>query len=93
MCLCVEIDHSAYHELKSFLEESSIMCTFSHPNILGMVGICLDEESQSPFLILPFMKNGDLKTHLRKKRSINNLVDMTYPEVSLVAYLQMVNNF
>ena len=62
------------------------MCSFSHPNVLGMEGICLDEESQSPYLILPFMKNGDLKTYLKKKRSISNLVDMSYPDVSNVEY-------
>ncbi|CAI8014186.1 Tyrosine-protein kinase Mer, partial [Geodia barretti] len=56
------------------------MCTFSHPNVLGMEGICLDEESQSPYLILPFMSNGDLKTFLRKKRGVNNMVDLTYPD-------------
>ena len=60
------------------------MCSFSHPNVLGMEGICLDPESQSPYLILPFMKNGDLKSYLRKKRSICNLVDVSYPEVSSV---------
>ena len=76
-----DVDHSAYHELKNFLEESSIMCSFSHPNVLGMEGVCLDKESQSPYLILPFMKNGDLKTYLRKKRSIS-MVDLDYPDVS-----------
>ena len=59
------------------------MCSFSHPNVLGMEGICLDEESQSPYLILPFMKNGDLKTYLRKKRGISHLVDVNYPDVSV----------
>ena len=64
------------------------MCTFSHPNVLGMEGICLDEESQSPYLILPFMSNGDLKTYLRKKRGVNNMVDVSYPDVRrLTSYL------
>ena len=59
------------------------MCSFSHPNVLGMEGIAVDPESQCPYLVLPFMKNGDLKSYLRKKRSINHLVDVSYPEVSL----------
>ena len=59
------------------------MCSFSHPNVLGVEGICLDPESQTPYLILPFMKNGDLKTYLKNKWNISHLVDVSYPEVGV----------
>ena len=58
------------------------MCSFSHPNVLGMEGICFDPNTQSPYLILPFMRNGDLKSYLKKKRSITQHVDVSYPKVS-----------
>ena len=69
-----------YKELKSFVEESALMCSFNHPHVLGMVGICLDTV-QSPYLLLPYMANGDLKTFLKNKRDTSKLSDMGYPEV------------
>ena len=57
----------SYTELKGFLEESTLMYRFDHPNVLGLVGICFDD-SNSPYLILPFMDNGDLKGFLKMKR-------------------------
>ena len=57
------------------------MCSFNHPHVLGMVGICLDS-SQSPHLILPFMEHGDLRTFLRNKREMaTKSTDTGYPEV------------
>ena len=58
------------------------MCGFDHPNVLGLVGICLDS-SNSPYLLLPFMENGDLKYFLKKKREQINSPDMNFPEVSI----------
>ena len=70
-----------YRELKAFIEESALMCTFHHPHVMGTVGICLDT-FQSPYLLLPYMANGDLRTFLRNKRDTANSSNTTYPEVS-----------
>jgi serine/threonine protein kinase len=69
-----------YTELKAFIEESALMCSFNHPHVLGMVGICLDTV-QSPYLLLPYMANGDLRTFLRNKRDKAKSSDTGYPEV------------
>ena len=69
-----------YRELKAFIEESALMCSFDHPHVLGMVGICLDT-AQSPYLLLPYMANGDLRTFLRNKRDTAKSSDTGYPEV------------
>ena len=69
-----------YRELKAFIEESVLMCSFNHPHVLGMVGICLDTV-QSPYLLLPYMANGDLRTFLRNKRDTDKSSDIGYPEV------------
>ena len=45
----------------SFLEEASIMSTFEHPNVLSLIGVALDHQ-EKPYVVLPFMENGDLKT-------------------------------
>ena len=46
------------------------MKKFNHPNVLPLLGVCIDGnyESGSPFMILPFMSNGDLKSYLKSKR-------------------------
>ena len=75
-----------YRELKAFIEESALMCSFHHPHVMGTVGICLDT-LQSPYLLLPYMANGDLRTFLRNKRDTTNSSSTTYPEVSMTLSL------
>ena len=58
------------------------MKKFNHPNILPIIGLCLEcnHKSQLPFMLLPFMVNGDLKSYLKKKRRDAANVDQ-FPEV------------
>ena len=42
------------------------MCHLDHPNVLCLVGICLDAEV--PYLIMPLMERGSLLMYLRKER-------------------------
>ena len=59
------------------------MCTFDHPHVLGLVGVCLDHSSKSPYLVLPFMENGDLRSFLKAKRQVaTKSTDSGYPEVT-----------
>ena len=44
------------------------MKDLNHPNILRLLGICLDG-GPVPFIITPFMENGSLLLYLRKKRN------------------------
>ena len=57
--------------MKNLLQECDKMSTFDHPNVLTLVGVCLDG-GPAPFLIMPFMFNGSLLSYLKKKR--NDLV-------------------
>ena len=59
---------SSEEQLRSFLAESLIMKDFKHPNILGLLGVCFNTPDQSPYIILPLMVNGSVKTYLRAKR-------------------------
>ena len=43
------------------------MTQFNHPNILNMVGVCLDG-GPAPFIIMPFMANGSLLAYLKRNR-------------------------
>ena len=59
------------------------MKDFDHPNILGLLGVCLDAPDGYPYIILPFMVNGNLKDYLKSKRVHITDVD-TYPKVYCV---------
>ena len=69
------------------------MLDFDHPNILPLVGVCLDSDDGHPLIVLPLMANGDLKSFLFSKRMAvdpemseddNNL--MSFPEVYLKVF-------
>ena len=47
------------------------MQQFDHPNVLQLVGVCLDG-GPAPYIIMPFMANGSLLSHLKEERE--NLV-------------------
>ena len=56
------------------------MKDFSHTHILGLLGVCFDSPDLSPYIVLPFMANGNMKDYLKSKRVHIMDVD-TYPEV------------
>lgn len=47
-------------------EEAEIAASLEHPNVLQIIGICFDPNSQTLKLVLPFMENGDLASYLEK---------------------------
>ena len=48
----------------TFLQETEIMKKLNHPNLVKMIGICVEK---SPFyLIQELCQNGDLKNYLKK---------------------------
>ena len=61
-------DLSSKQELRSLLNESLLMKRFDHPNIVGLLGVCFDTPDGYPYLILPFMANGNIRDYLKDKR-------------------------
>ena len=61
------------------------MHSFSHPHILSLRGLCLNPKSGAPYLVMPFMENGDLRKFLRKKADLTDggTSVPTYPHVCL----------
>ena len=51
----------------SLLEECAKMAEFDHPNVLNLIGVCLDG-GPAPFIVMPFMHNRSLIYHLKKER-------------------------
>ncbi|XP_072018454.1 proto-oncogene tyrosine-protein kinase ROS-like [Amphiura filiformis] len=54
-------------EKDEFLKEAALMGNFQNENILGLLGVCLDNDPQ--FIILELMEGGDLLTYLRGARA------------------------
>ena len=57
------------------------MKSFKHPNVLGLVGMCLNSPNGVPLMVLPFMANGNLKKYLQQARRYEKIDQ--YPEASL----------
>ena len=55
-------------ELNSTIEESLKMSKFNHPNVMRLVGVCIDA-GESPYIVMPFMTHGSLLSYLRKHRA------------------------
>ena len=50
------------------LRECTKMQGFDHRNVLTVLGVCLDG-GPAPYIVMPFMTNGCLLTHLKNNRN------------------------
>ena len=57
--------------VKDLLKECVKMQEFDHPNVLKLLGVCLDG-GPAPYIIMPFMANGSLLSYLKHER--DNLI-------------------
>ena len=63
------------------MTESTIMKTFHHPNVLPLLGVCIDYDDEDVLkIVIPFMANGDLRNFLKSNRVAPNNTH-EYPEV------------
>ena len=58
-------------QVNKIMEECVKMKYFDHPNVLHLIGVCLDA-GPAPYVVMPYMANGSLLHYLKKER--NNLV-------------------
>lgn len=49
-------------DVTSFLEEAVVMKDFNHSNVLSLLGVAI--EGNKPYVILPYMEHGDLKSYI-----------------------------
>ena len=70
--------------MKDLVEESAIMNTFDHPNVLPLLGVCVDYGDEDVLkIVMPFMANGDLKSFLKNNRLAPNNTD-EYSKVIII---------
>ena len=46
------------NDLEKMTKEISAMLLFKHPNVMSLIGVCL--EGEMPLIIMPFMSNGSI---------------------------------
>ena len=52
---------------EKLLKEVTTMLSFSHPNVMSLIGACFDEEM--PLVIMPYMSNGSVLKFVKEKRN------------------------
>ena len=61
-------------DLRNLVKEIQLMQFFDHPNVMPLLGVCLDagcpEAESAPCLVMPYMANGSLLTYLRKAKKV-----------------------
>ena len=58
----IKIDH---RELQQFLAEAAVMTDLSHPHLIQLIGVSLDEKPV--FVVTEFMEKGSLVEYLRSR--------------------------
>ena len=64
------------NDMTQFLEEALRMRSFSHEHVLTMMGI-VDLDGR-PYVVLPYMANGDLKTYLSDDKRVRDNLGLTW---------------
>ncbi|XP_066534561.1 tyrosine-protein kinase Mer [Hoplias malabaricus] len=67
----MKLDNFSQREIEEFLNEAACMKDFNHPNVIKLLGVCLEVAPGNfpkPMVILPFMKYGDLHSFLLRSR-------------------------
>ncbi|KAJ8359826.1 hypothetical protein SKAU_G00163510 [Synaphobranchus kaupii] len=67
----MKLDNFSHREIEEFLNEAACMKDFHHPNVITLLGVCLEVGTShfaKPMVILPFMKYGDLHSFLLRSR-------------------------
>ena len=55
--------------MAELVAETAIMKIFDHPNVLQLLGVCVDSNDHEMLrAVLPYMANGDLRNFLKQKR-------------------------
>ena len=69
---------SDLNEINKIMEESVKMKQFNHPNVMNLIGVCINA-GPAPYIVMPFMTNGSLLSYLKKERP-NLILDETADE-------------
>ena len=90
LCCCL-VTAGSLDGMKDFVAETAVMKAFHHPNVLPLLGVCIDYDDEDVLkIVIPFMANGDLRHFLKNSRvSPSNIHE--YPAVSMHICTYLVN--
>ena len=54
------------------IRDASVMNSFNHPNVLKLLAFSIGLHKH-PWVVLPHMCNGDLRTHVKDKSKVTSL--------------------
>ncbi|KAM4903982.1 tyrosine-protein kinase Mer [Sylvia borin] len=84
----MKLDNFSQREIEEFLSEAACMKDFDHPNVIKLLGVCIELSSlqvPKPMVILPFMKYGDLHSFLLRSRL--EMAPQSVPLQTLVKFM------
>ena len=58
---------STASDVEKMLAEIAKMGNLNHPNVMPLIGVCIDEE-HGMSIVMPFMANGSLLAYLKRER-------------------------
>ena len=66
--VCSILDAAIFTETdtRALLKEVTTMLSFDHPNVMLLIGICLD--TSAPLIIMPFMANGSVLEYVKSHK-------------------------
>ena len=53
-------------DFKRLANKISTMLSFDHPNVMSLIGVCIDREM--PLVIMPFMSKGNVLNYIRQNK-------------------------
>ena len=71
---------SGKEQADDIFKEALQMRDLDHRNVMSLVGVCFNKSD--PCIVMPYMENGSLLTHLRKERQKLVVLDRGSQEVS-----------
>ena len=78
-CVCVFAALFSSGDMERLAKEVATMLSFEHPNVMSLVGVCIEEEI--PLLIMPFMSNGCVLEFVKHHRDELLCINATAPQV------------
>ena len=91
MSLIIFLENIENQSLAEFLKECSSMHKLDHPNVLQLLGICVDHpDIEGPLILSVYMEKGDLRSYLCRqylltgKKSESNQKAMCCQQVNYI---------
>ena len=51
---------------EKLLKEVTTMLSFTHPNVMSLIGMCFDEDV--PYIVMPYMPNGSVLGYVKQNK-------------------------